>query len=97
MTQTKMANDGDCGVGSPNIRLREISIIRLDSGLSRTFSCMLLKLLILFRWVNKPHLHYPGMRKPIYNDVHAHSSLTFAKYDQAGVSLINYFYRKKLI
>ena len=65
-----------CGVGSPVIRLRllAISIIRLRLQLRlrlRTDSDLqlywLLKVIILFRWIHKPYLHFPGIRKLVLN------------------------------
>jgi len=40
-----------------------------DSGPTPTFSCIsyLLKVMILFRWIHKPYLHFPGIRKLILN------------------------------
>ena len=54
----------------PVIRLRAISIIRLRLQLRhrlRPNSYLqlyeLLKVIILFRWIHKPYLHFPGIRK----------------------------------
>ena len=40
-----------------------------DSGPTPTFSCIsyLLKEIILVRWIHKPYLHFPGIRKLVLN------------------------------
>jgi len=77
ISSSRVGGNQGCRVGSPVIRLPllEISIIRLqlrlrpdsDSKPTPTFSCIsyLLKVIILFRWIHKPYLHFPGIRKLI--------------------------------